>query len=989
MSRFGDFTLLEDHGRSATADRYKATHATLGGPFFLKVYRRLDPAHIAELAARGDRLIGQSHPNLAPHLGHGVVDGIAFSVSPWLEGLDLVELSASLKDRRVHLSLDQCLLILGDLGGAVAALHGISPSPTGSRLAHGDVSLAHVRVGADGQVWLTGLCTPRGLVPGRVPEARFDLAGVGALLYDLVPLLRGGAARPPLPTILDRVIRRALGIGPATEHLTPAEFTTRLGEVFASLKLNADRAPLVDVIRRTIRAVEKKLIEQGGRPGGRSAADAIPELSPFGAPPSVSPTATGSFDAARAPTLLDPVELAPIEPTRPAVPLPVSTPTAPPLMPSHPPSGAFLTGSAARTTPPPAPPSSPSMPMPAALPQTASSLANLRPSSPPPPPGATPRTLPSSSTPAPFLGALGTPPSPFGPPPSSPFGAPLSSPFSNPPPHSAQTIDPFGPTPRAAPRPATMPQMTVPAAEVRELELGHFDLASPVPSRPSMPLADRPEPSLSTLSTLSTLPPLSSLPPPPLTTPPQPQPRPVINSALNERTDPDATRPMRITAQKSLPAVQVLLQARLVRPDQVEAAATEQASRGGRTLEILVAHGACTDASVADALAAAARRPRLRDDEVVVKDTALLKRLPQTYALARRLLPLALDGGTLILAVADPFDQKVIDEVRDLVHAIGVDVRVTARAALTQGTLRAFADLSGSALTASGPRILLGIQDDEQAQKLGARLVQEGMQVEHVVDGATARQILQSRPPDALICTWNLPKVDGQALLLAARNAPRTLELPVFVIGPRGDDDLMAKVLDLGADDYFNDPVRPDVVVAKLRRAVGKLVARPSQPPVEAAPPPPPSKPPPLPRKAPVAAPPPSDDFAFDDLPDLPPEFDNQGPEVPSMPTGVMGTLRQMALPEIVQSLEMGRKTASVDIVPQEGEKGSIAFEQGAVRFAECGQLVGDQAFFALMRHKEGFFRIHYGDEPKSINIDSPTTFLLLEAMRLMDEEGL
>jgi hypothetical protein len=41
------------------------------------------------------------------------------------------------------------------------------------------------------------------------------------------------------------------------------------------------------------------------------------------------------------------------------------------------------------------------------------------------------------------------------------------------------------------------------------------------------------------------------------------------------------------------------------------------------------------------------------------------------------------------------------------------------------------------------------------------------------------------------------------------------------------------------------------------------------------------------------------------------------------------------------------------------------------------------------MRHKEGFFRIHYGTPPSSVNIDSPTTFLLLEAMRLMDEEGI
>jgi CheY-like chemotaxis protein len=915
MSRFGDFTLLEDLGQSATADRYKATHATLGGPFFLKVYRRLDPAHLAELAARGDRLIGQSHPNLAPHLGHGVVDGVGFAVSPWLEGIDLIGLSASLKDRRVNLSLDQCLLIVGDVGTAVAALHAVAPAPTGSRLAHGDVSIGHVRVGPEGQVWLTGLTTPRGLVPGRVPEARFDLAGAGALIYDLVPLLRGGAARPPLPTPLDRVMRRALGIGPATEHLTPVDFVARLGEVFANLKLNSDRAPLIDVIRRTLRAVEKRLTEQGPRPGGqRTAADAIPELLPVNAPASVRPVqapAPASVSslvpppaAPRTPPFAAPSLLAPPAPVGPSQRALSAVFSAPPA------DDMFRTGSASRTL----------------LPDVAPLDPTAR---------VTPARMPPTSTPSPFSNDLGPPLT------ASPFGNDL--------------LDPFG---VGTPRMAAPPVMAMRGPPVMAAPF-----EAPSPQHTSMPLADRDDA------------------------------RPSFVSG-----DADVSRPVRVSSQLSMPSVQVLLRSGLVREDQVETAANEQATRGGRTLEILVAHGACSDGDVATALALAAERPRLQDDTIVVKDAALLKRLPQTYALARRLLPLALDAGTLILAVADPFEKKVIDEVRDLVHALDVDVRVAARAALTQATLRAFADLNGAALAATGPRVLLGIEDDDLAQKLGARFAQEGMQVEHVVDGATARQILQTRPPDAFVCTWQLPKVDGQALLLAVRANERTSELPVFVLGPRGDDELMSKALDLGADDYFGAPVRPDVIVAKLRRAIGKLAGRTSSPPV-AAPPPPPAAapplprtvsragPPPLPKRTPVA-PPPSDEFAFDDLPDLPPEFDHQPPEVPSMPTGVMGTLRQMSLPEIVQSLEMGRKTASVDIVPQDGEKGSIAFEGGAIRFAECAGLIGNQAFFLLMRHKEGFFRIHYGDAPKSTNIEAPTTFLLLEAMRLMDEEG-
>ncbi len=1005
MARFGDFTLLDDLGSSAVADRHKATHATLGGPFFLKIYRRLAPGHLPELKFRGDALIGKSHPNLAPHLGHGVVDGIAFVVSPWVEGIDLIELTSSMRDRRVNLTLDHILMILGDLTGAIIALHQMTER---TRLAHGDVSVGHVRVSPDGQVRLTGLVTPRGLEPGRIPDPRFDLAGVGAMVYDLVPLLRGGNARPPLPTALDRVIRRALGIGPDNEHLSPAQFSERLFEVFSALKLSSDRSDFVQAVQRTISAIEKKQAEARAR---LNPASAIPELVPVNRP---GPLAT-----------LEPLEPAPAPAPAPAPspfaqtraassstltqtpgPAPWSTPAISPTGPS------FLTGAAASrslgTRPSPAPP-------PAAQPVsdpgflTGSAAGTGLAAKPTPPLGLGPSRAAEGPPPSPFSAPAPKPPPPVpfaappAPKPPSPLSATPASPFSAAPaPFSA----PAPPSQTTAPRPALMPMMPVvpppsppttsPTVPPPTAGLGSV----PAPKRPTL-LTDadesgvRARPDIAPANAVAGPAPSSpnvqrpTTPTPPFAEPPAP-PRPT-NPALNERTDPDATKPLRIEAQKALPAVQALLRAGVVTADQVENAAVEQASRGGRTIEIMVAHGWCSDDVVADALAKEAGRPRMGPGELVVKEPALLKRLPQTYALARRLLPLALDAGDLVLAVADPFDTKVISEVKELVHALGVDVRVAARAQLTQATLKGFADLHGAAVAQSGPRIVLGIQDNGVAQKLGARLAQEGMAVENVVDGTTARTIISSRAPDAVICTYNLPGIDGQALLLAARNNPATAELPVFIIGPRSDDDLMAKVLDLGADDYFGEPVRPDVVVAKLRRAIGKNLGRslpPAPPPAPPAPPPPVSSPPP--KKAPPTSAPPLGEFDFDDLPDLPPEFDASTSEndVPAMPTGVMGTLRQMSLPEIVQSLEMGRKTASVDIVPQDGEKGAIAFDTGSIRFAECGELSGDQAFFALMRHKEGFFRIHYGDAPKSINIDAPTTFLLLEAMRLMDEEG-
>ncbi len=843
MLRFGEFTVLEDLGRSASAERYKVSHAVQGGPFFLKVYRGLSPALRADWLERAQRLVGKNHPYLAGLLSHGVVDDVPYSLSPWLEGLDIPTLAASLKERRVHLGFEHCFVIVSDLALAVAAAHEWVQTAQGPLLVHGEVTTKHVRLGTEGQVWLTGLVTPRGPGATLSSEHPYDLAGVAACLYDLVPLLRGGSSRSALPTVLDRVLRRALAIGPSAEHLTPRAFVDRLADAAETLKVKPDRAGLADVVHRTMRALEKKNATQRApdllRPAAlRGPADDIPELVPVRAggkaPSAHLPVGTGEkTHVGRHPASL--IELQP-----------------------------------------------------------------LAPQSEPPGPGHR-----SSSSPAPVSGAV------------APGGGP------------------------AAPRP-------LPAQEQPSLVV-----PPPVPLSSPAPVALR----------------IPSIPP----------------TAAGVAPGEDTPGPAPLQVHTLPPALRAVVEAGAATLAQVAAGMAEQAQRGGRVLETLVGQGVLTDDLVAKTLATASGRPLLSSTELAVPiDRGLLRRVPRTYALAHRLLPLQLTGGTLALAMADPFDRQAIDEVGSLLHVAAVDVRVASRTALTQATLAAFGAAGSDA--AKGPRILLCLQDDERAQHIGARLAQEGMQVEHVVEGTAARQILSTRPPHAVLCAVDLPAVDGRTLLLFVRAQETLAELPFFVVGPRGDDELVARMLDFGADDFFTEPLRTDLVVAKLRRVASKraeLTAATSAPaPVLDVV----ARASPAPLLNPLA-----DDFSLGDFPDLPPEVLSAPPaamevEAPAMPTGVMGTLRQMSLPEIVQSLEMGRKTASVDIVPQEGEKGRIAFLQGAIKFAETGALEGEAAFFELMRHRDGFFRIHYGDAPRVINIQSPTTFLLLEAMRLMDE---
>lgn len=105
-------------------------------------------------------------------------------------------------------------------------------------------------------------------------------------------------------------------------------------------------------------------------------------------------------------------------------------------------------------------------------------------------------------------------------------------------------------------------------------------------------------------------------------------------------------------------------------------------------------------------------------------------------------------------------------------------------------------------------------------------------------------------------------------------------------------------------------------------------------------------------------------------------------------PTGVMGSLKQMGVAEIIQTLEIGKKSARVDIQPIHGEKATLHVHDGQLVHASTPTLAGERVIARLVDKKEGFFRIHYEKETCERNVTRPTQFVLLEAMRVLDEES-
>lgn len=124
------------------------------------------------------------------------------------------------------------------------------------------------------------------------------------------------------------------------------------------------------------------------------------------------------------------------------------------------------------------------------------------------------------------------------------------------------------------------------------------------------------------------------------------------------------------------------------------------------------------------------------------------------------------------------------------------------------------------------PRVLIVEDDDRLASLTQEYLSANGLAVSIVGDGVTAIQRIRDENPDLVVLDLMLPGADGLAVCREVRAAYRN---PILMLTARTDDMDQVLGLELGADDYVAKPVKPRVLLARiralLRRADGEAEA--------------------------------------------------------------------------------------------------------------------------------------------------------------------
>lgn len=97
------------------------------------------------------------------------------------------------------------------------------------------------------------------------------------------------------------------------------------------------------------------------------------------------------------------------------------------------------------------------------------------------------------------------------------------------------------------------------------------------------------------------------------------------------------------------------------------------------------------------------------------------------------------------------------------------------------------------------------------------------------------------------------------------------------------------------------------------------------------------------------------------------------------------GDLSQVSLVDVLQLLAMNRRTGALSVATMAGA-GEIRLHDGDVVDAVYRRLEGEKALYRLLGERAGSFAFVPGGEPALRRVDVPTSMLLIEAMRRVDE---
>lgn len=230
---------------------------------------------------------------------------------------------------------------------------------------------------------------------------------------------------------------------------------------------------------------------------------------------------------------------------------------------------------------------------------------------------------------------------------------------------------------------------------------------------------------------------------------------------------------------------------------------------------------------------------------------------------------------------------------------------------------------------------LIDIIDDDQTtfDVLGDYLTLSGYQVRYSENGREGLERIRERVPDLILLDVQMPELDGFQTLQALQEDTTLDEIPVLMITSLNRTNLKVKGLTLGAEDYIIKPFDRAELLARIKRAMRRTLRY---------------------RKTSDA---------------------------------MHGLLRDVSLIELLQTFELGQKTARLQLPEM---RGTICLAQGMIVAATQGEFTGEDAMLRLLFLERGSYSVEFGCPPEEpLGKPLAVQHLIMNCATLLDELNL
>lgn len=207
-----------------------------------------------------------------------------------------------------------------------------------------------------------------------------------------------------------------------------------------------------------------------------------------------------------------------------------------------------------------------------------------------------------------------------------------------------------------------------------------------------------------------------------------------------------------------------------------------------------------------------------------------------------------------------------------------------------------------------------------------------------VTDGADALLKAIDDKPDLIISDCTMDTMDGKQLLQKLKSRSATAHIPVILMASKAEITEKLKALQDTVEDFIEKPFFLKEAAARIKKVVDKIL------------------------------------------------LEKMAREAPGESV-LRGNLAQMTVMDLLQSLDMGRKTCSL-VLSNNGDQCKLFFTDGQINHATYGDLRGEEAVYKVLLWTAGGFEIDFNGNSREQTVTRSTQGLLMEGLRLLDESN-